>query len=89
MPPATIPISMGSSPTSTNPLRPLNQPLRASFELSAGKEAEIMRQTLQILLLIAMSILILDSIRVGWLAIRPRKSRSGNAESREGSHGTH
>jgi hypothetical protein len=43
-------------------------------------------RTLQILLPIAMCIVILDSIRVGWLATRPA-SRSRKPESREGSHG--
>jgi hypothetical protein len=43
-------------------------------------------QTLRIILLIGFCILILDSIRVGWLATRP-VSRSRKAESREGNHG--
>jgi hypothetical protein len=44
-------------------------------------------QTLQIILLIVICVVILHSIWVGWVATRPA-SRSGNAKSREGNHGT-
>jgi hypothetical protein len=44
-------------------------------------------QTIRIILVIAFCLLILDAHRVGWAATRPA-SRSRNARSREGSHGT-
>jgi hypothetical protein len=43
-------------------------------------------QTLRIILVIALCILILDSMRVGWVASRPA-SRSRNAGSQEGNDG--
>jgi hypothetical protein len=44
-------------------------------------------RTLQILLLIAMCIVILDGLRVGWLATRPSSS-SRASRSKERRHGT-
>jgi hypothetical protein len=44
-------------------------------------------QLLQTLLSIAFCILILDSIRVGWIATRAHAGRSDKAGSKEGSHG--
>jgi hypothetical protein len=44
-------------------------------------------QTLQIILVIAFCILILDAVRVGWLATRPA-SRSRTSRSKERRHGT-
>jgi hypothetical protein len=45
-------------------------------------------QTLQIILVIAFCLLILEGMRAGWVATRPHSPRPRNARSKESSHGT-